>query len=355
MCTAKMITTENTKNTEDESYHVLARVLRYSASSLCDLNFAIVCGVLIGSKSQNMTAIRFTLDNIVSAHERGRVPVGYITQIAWSPDGTVLAVAHGSGVSLWHDGFGGAPTGVLDHPAPVKSIAFSPDSKVLATGSSDTQVRLWLLASGTSLFVMRGHTDTVNSVAISPNGRVVASGSADHTIRLVDLMDSRGLTPLLGHNDAVKAVGFTADTQSIITGSADGTIRVWAHQAAEPIVTHTYEDGVRAFAVSPDGGSLAAALKNGRLIVSGVMVNFLHWGKDAHDGGVDCVAFSPDGSLIVTGGRDHAVKIWDAATGDLLTTLETHTKPVLSVAFNPAGTMLVSASGDNQVVLWGVS
>lgn len=301
-----------------------------------------------------MSAHRITPHTIGQLRERGRVQVGYITQLAWSPDGAALAIAHGGGVSLWQGGFGGSPSLTLEHAAPVKGIAFSPDSKVLATGSADMQVRLWLMASGRSLFVMRGHTDRVNAVAISPDGRLIVSGGADRALRLVDLMDSRGLNPLNGHTDAVTSVAFTPDSRTIVSASADATIQLWNITTPDSTFTHRYDDGVRAFAVSRDGASLAAGLANGDLIVSGLGLTFEHWRKLAHEGGVDTVAYAPDGTLIVTGGRDFTAKLWDSATGDLLATVEGHTKPILTAAFNPPGTMLVTGSGDNTAVLWMV-
>src|SRR5581483_4053961 len=70
------------------------------------------------------------------------------------------------------------------HGGLVFSVAFSPDGKVLATGSFDGTVKLWDFAAGKELHVLKGHTDQVYSVAFSPDGTMLASGSKDKTIRL---------------------------------------------------------------------------------------------------------------------------------------------------------------------------
>jgi WD40 repeat protein len=66
----------------------------------------------------------------------------------------------------------------------VFSVAFSPDGKLLASGSEDDTVKLWDVASGRELQTLRGHAGNVSSVAFSPDGKLLASGSSDGIIRL---------------------------------------------------------------------------------------------------------------------------------------------------------------------------
>jgi hypothetical protein len=68
----------------------------------------------------------------------------------------------------------------------VYSVAFSPDGKLVASGSDDETVRLWDAATGALLQTLKGHSSRVYSVAFSPDGKLVASGSSDKTVRLWD-------------------------------------------------------------------------------------------------------------------------------------------------------------------------
>ncbi|KIM85737.1 hypothetical protein PILCRDRAFT_43537, partial [Piloderma croceum F 1598] len=75
---------------------------------------------------------------------------------------------------------------------------------------------------------LEGHDDAVIAVIFSPDGKVIATGSRDHTIRIWDVMSgAQVLAPLRGHNSEVRSLAFSPDGQQIVSGFLDGTIRLW--------------------------------------------------------------------------------------------------------------------------------
>jgi hypothetical protein len=158
--------------------------------------------------------------------ELARWGKGWASQVTFSPDGRLLAVASSIGVYLYAAA-DLREVRFLPTDSPVLSVAFSPDGRLLASGSEDNTIRLWDAASGALLRTLEGHTDWVLSVAFSPDGRLLASASRDNTIRLWDAASGALLRTLEGHTFWVRSVAFSPDGRALASGSWDGTVRLW--------------------------------------------------------------------------------------------------------------------------------
>ena len=111
--------------------------------------------------------------------------------------------------------------------------------------------------------IFEGHTDVVHSVAFSPNSQMLASASEDNTIRLWDTHTGELITLLIGHTQPINGIAFSPDGQILASVSRDTTIRLWDPHNGELKTTLTAHTGFthlgfHSVAFSPDGQTLAA-------------------------------------------------------------------------------------------------
>jgi WD40 repeat protein len=110
----------------------------------------------------------------------------------------------------------------------VRGVAFSPDSSLIATASSDRNVGIYETVLGSEFRKLTGHDAGLTAVAFSPDGSLIATASDDHTARIWRTMASDAApTVLRGHADGLTAVAFSRNGSLIVTTSADTTARIW--------------------------------------------------------------------------------------------------------------------------------
>ncbi|KAI0044809.1 WD40 repeat-like protein, partial [Auriscalpium vulgare] len=243
------------------------------------------------------------------------------------------------------------------HQGAVNSVAFSPDSKRIASGSKDSTIRIWDVKTGETVGVpFTGHKSWVRSVAFSPNGAHIVSGSDDDTIRIWDSLTGETVAgPFTGHKSSVLSVAFSPDGTHVVSGSLDETIRIWDAQTgktvAGPFTDH--KSIVMSVAFSPDGT---------RVVSGSCDMSIRIWNAQTGEtvagpfsGYVRSVAFSPDGMRVVSGSYDQTIRTWDAQTGQTVAgpfTGQTYRSSYSSVAFSPGGKCVVSGSDDRTIRIW---
>ncbi|MDQ7779860.1 MAG: pentapeptide repeat-containing protein, partial [Planctomycetota bacterium] len=279
---------------------------------------------------------------------------GHANSLALHPVGHVVASGNSdSTVRLWDADTGRQLRVLKGHEESVRAVAFSPDGRRVASAGADDSVRVWETASGRQLALLRGHEHQVLTVAFSPDGRRLASAGIDETIRVWDADSFAQLNALRGHRDAINSVAFSPDGSRLASAGSDGTVRLWdAQRGKEPAVLKDGEGAVFSVDFSPDGVLLASAGSDNvvRLwSVEGCKVVGLLRG---HEQRVSSVDFSRDGRRIATASFDKTARTWDVSTCKPLAVLTGHEDSLLAASFGPDGARIVSAGFDRTIRVW---
>ncbi len=260
-----------------------------------------------------------------------------------------------------------AHTTFIGHERIVSSVAFSPDGKILASGSWDYTIRLWNVNTGELLKTLIGHENCVSSVAFSPDGKILASGSWDHSIRIWDVDTGNHIhTPVrkdtgVAHWDRVRSVAFSPDGQILVVGSHDKSISLWDTNTWQNLNGRTEpQDKITSVKFSPDGQYVACGSLDDNVYLwdtkgqNNTNIWTLHK-KLKHRNGIAGIAFNPDGKILATG-AGKTIRLWNPNTGQLLNTLAGHTHSVNHLAFSRDGQTLASGSSGYQknIILWDV-
>ena len=157
--------------------------------------------------------------------------------VVFSPDGKLLATGHADDAArVWRLADARLLRTFDEHTGDVLAVAFSPDGELLATASADSGVRVWRLADGERRFLFVGHNNPTVALAWSPDNRFLVDASSDRTARILDIGGigaGRMASVLVGHDDAITAVAYSPDGRTIATVARDGTARLWDARAEE--------------------------------------------------------------------------------------------------------------------------
>jgi WD40 repeat protein len=207
------------------------------------------------------------------------------------------------------------------HAGPVSRVAFAPDGETAASSDGVTLV-VWNHVNHTFAQLpitsaSPGHE--VRSLVFSPDGRLLASGGADGTLAFWDIGSRQLLRPAVtAHREAVYALAFSPDGQTLAssavgTADYDADVRLWsvATGAQLPPALSGHDGPVGALAFSPDGTMVAAGVSERVVLWQLERRQRIGQSLTGHSGPIEALAFSPDGHWLASGAYDDRVLLWD--------------------------------------------
>ncbi len=174
---------------------------------------------------------------------------GSVTSVAISPDATVMASGSvDETAKLWSAQTGNLINTLKGHNHPVYCVAFSPNGKYLATGCIDDPLKLngpqkgvpnndkiigiWSAANGMMIRAIYVQSYDVRSISFTPDSKILATGGWDYTnnkttIRLWSVEAGELIRPFEGHYAIISSVDFSPDGRLLASGGDDKSIKLW--------------------------------------------------------------------------------------------------------------------------------
>ena len=295
---------------------------------------------------------------------------GPVKALTLSKDGRLMATGGGDGTILIWDVVKRQiiSTQPKAHSGEVRGLAFSPDSKILASSSwNEKNVILWDLSKPSNPQPMPKQLINDNSIirlAFSPDGKTLATGDVNGSILLwsVETQERIG-EPLKGHSGAIFGIAFTPDGKTLASGSYDDTVIRWdisdskkPKQIGKPLTGHGID--IETIAVSPDSATLASGDDNSNIILWDTKTGSRKNDEPlkGNSGWVVSLAFSPDGKTLAAGySYPGNIILWDVEKQTQIATIPAPNYAVWGIAFDRSGKTLITGSEDSTIFYWDIS
>ncbi len=269
-------------------------------------------------------------------------------------------------------------------------IAYSPDGTTLAIANKDNTIHLWETESSKLKLEFNVTDDlaqppdennqnsnlhTITSLAFSIDGKTLVGGSSSGKIHFWDLDRVGHQTTFIDHPYPSIFLGYSSDSSILISGTTDGRIRdngmyseinilnAQNQQLIRTINLQFIRDGIiqgtffgiNSITFSPDGKIVVGASSKNLIFLWNTETGTLRQKLTIPTGKITSLAYSHDNRMLACGNKDNTISLWDVQTGQYKTTLTGHCGSVTSVDFSPDGGKLASISDDGTILLWDIS
>jgi len=195
-----------------------------------------------------------------------------ITSIAFSPDSEYIVTGSNLSLKLWEIESGWFVHTFEGYEGNIDSAAYSPDGKYITTVSRGNTLKLWEAASGRLVSISEVHDEKVKSVAFSPNGNYFVSRSQDKKLELRDAKSEKLIRSFEEHEVSIESFTFSPDSKYIASGSYEKNVKLWETESGQLIRTFDFEEN------DTRTKSIAAFSPNGKYIFSASGNSLYQWG-----------------------------------------------------------------------------
>lgn len=310
-----------------------------------------------------------------------------ISSIAFSPDGkTLVGRAYNSIIYRWsmseyvmlkpidcQEFWLGSSNEWFRNVDSDKSVVFSPDGKFIAfsviQGADQNNILLWDIEQEQKAKILKGHKSfkpgRIHSVAFSVDSKLLASASQDSTVKLWHPQTGEEYRSFK-YDNPVFAIAFSPAGDMIVGGDINGYLEFWDIESGRrnDIRKCGNISSIKSMAFNCDGSFLAVGGQEADNFVDAKYLQILDMKTKnivrvtGHGDQVNSVAFSPDGQILASGGKDRNIKLWNVKSGEEIVTLPSddgkfsHKIGITSLAFSPDGKRLASSSTDGTIKFW---
>jgi WD40 repeat protein len=278
-----------------------------------------------------------------------------VNQMVYSPNGKMLAIAGQKGTVYLYEVETGKEirqlAGPRNHVA--FSVAFSPDSKSIASGGMwSAPLRVWDVTTGDEVVQFEKQRMTVLSIAYSRDGKniIAATGGNAPTVRAFDAVSGKELWKEPGPKQDTCSVAYSRDGKVVAAAGDNGAIQLYESETGEKL--DSLGKAAFALAFSPKEDILASGGHDGVIYLydpaSGKELRKLQ----GHGARVTSLAFSESGKALLSASQDGSIRLWDVASGKEFHLFPWHQHDVLSVAYSTNGKNLFSNSSDHTARAW---